>query len=67
MGLRRPFTEDTAFNCPQVTPKILMVNIHYSRASDIVTPDLLATEPGTRVKALLMRSRYRGYRDRDDH
>ena len=39
------------FNCPQATPMILMVNIHYSRASDIVTPDLLTTDPATRVTA----------------
>jgi transglutaminase-like putative cysteine protease len=30
---------------------ILMVNIHYSRASDIVTPDLLTTDPATQVTA----------------
>ena len=30
---------------------ILMVNIHYSRASDIVTPDLLTTDPATRITA----------------
>jgi hypothetical protein len=28
------------FYCPQETPMILMVNVHYSRASDLVTPDL---------------------------
>jgi transglutaminase-like putative cysteine protease len=43
------------FNCFQETPMILMVNVHYSRASDIVTPDLLTVEPATPVTA---------YRDR---
>ena len=27
------------YYCPQATPMILLVNIHYSRASDIVIPD----------------------------
>ena len=31
--------------CPQTTPMILMVNIHYSRAGDIVIPDRLTTDP----------------------
>ena len=42
---------ELVFNCPQETPMILMVNIHYSRASDIVTPDLLTTDPSTRITA----------------
>src|ERR1700733_7116596 len=40
---------ELVFNCPQETPMILMVNVHYSRASDIITPDLLTTDPATRV------------------
>jgi transglutaminase-like putative cysteine protease len=39
------------FYCPQETPMILMVNVHYSRASDIVTPDLLTTDPQTPITA----------------
>ena len=31
---------------------IFMVNIHYSRASDMVKPDLLTTDPPTRVTAI---------------
>ncbi len=46
---------ELVFQCAQETPMILMVNIHYSRALDIVTPDLLITDPSTRVTA---------YRDR---
>ena len=30
---------DMVYECPQPTPMILMLNIHYSRASDIVVPD----------------------------
>jgi transglutaminase-like putative cysteine protease len=33
------------YNCTQSTPMILMVNIHYSRASDIVVPDHFTTDP----------------------
>lgn len=33
------------YNCPQPTPMILLLNIHYSRASDIVTSDFLTTDP----------------------
>ena len=39
------------FNCPQTTPMILMVNVHYSRASDIVVPDCLTTDPETPITA----------------
>ncbi|MGB6942859.1 MAG: transglutaminase family protein [Bryobacteraceae bacterium] len=42
---------ELVFQCTQETPMILMVNIHYSRASDIVTPDLLTTDPATRITA----------------
>ena len=33
------------YTFPQVTPMILTVNVHYSRASDIIVPDFLTTEP----------------------
>jgi transglutaminase-like putative cysteine protease len=33
------------YNLPQPTPMILAVNIHYSRASDIIIPDYLTTDP----------------------
>ena len=37
---------ELVFYCPQETPMILMVNVHYSRASDIVSPDLLIDRSG---------------------
>ena len=37
------------YNCPQTTPMILMVNIHYSRASDIIMPDYLTTDPSVPI------------------
>jgi transglutaminase-like putative cysteine protease len=36
---------ELVYNFPQPTPVILVVNIHDTRASDIVVPDLLITEP----------------------
>ncbi len=33
------------YDCPQPTPMILMVHVHYSRAPDIVVPDHLTTDP----------------------
>jgi transglutaminase-like putative cysteine protease len=42
------------YNFPQPTPMILALSIHYSRASDIITPDYLTTDPPVAI---------RGYRD----
>ena len=33
------------FECPQPTPMILTLSVHYSRASDLVVPDHLITTP----------------------
>src|SRR5271154_6165608 len=33
------------YECPQPTPMILALNIHYTRASDIAVPDLMTTDP----------------------
>ncbi|MEO7338968.1 MAG: transglutaminase family protein [Caldimonas sp.] len=37
------------YRCSQPTPMILLLNIHYSRASDLVRPDLLVTNPSVPV------------------
>ena len=39
------------YECPQPTPMILTVNIHYTRASDIVIPDLITTNPRIAITA----------------
>ena len=39
------------YRLPQPTPMILTVSIHYSRASDIVIPDYLTTDPSVPVSA----------------
>jgi transglutaminase-like putative cysteine protease len=33
------------YECPQQTPMLLMLNVHHTRASDIVVPDCLTTDP----------------------
>ncbi len=40
---------DLKFDCPQPLPMIVMLNIHYSRASDVVRPDNLLTEPAVPI------------------
>ena len=39
------------YECPQPTPMILMLNIHYTRASDIVEADHLVTSPSLPISA----------------
>src|SRR2546423_1504951 len=39
------------YECPQPTPMMLTLSIHYSRASDIVTPDYLTTQPSVPIVA----------------
>lgn len=36
---------ELSFDCPQPTPMILLLHVHFERASDLVTPDLLHTDP----------------------
>jgi transglutaminase-like putative cysteine protease len=37
------------YDCPQPTPMLLTLNLHYSRASDIVIPDHIVTEPAVPI------------------
>ena len=36
---------EVVYDCPQQTPMVLMLNIHHSRANDIVIADRMITEP----------------------
>lgn len=38
------------YECQQFTPMILTLNVHYTRASDLVRPDYLVTDPAVPVK-----------------
>jgi transglutaminase-like putative cysteine protease len=42
---------ELVYDCPQPTPMLLMLNIHYSRASDILVPDRLVTNPSVPIAA----------------
>jgi transglutaminase-like putative cysteine protease len=39
------------YDCPQPTPMILTLNIHYTRVSDIVVPDHIITDPPVPIAA----------------
>jgi transglutaminase-like putative cysteine protease len=45
---------ELVYECPQPTPMILMLNMHFTRASDLEIPDHLITNPSIPI---------RGYRD----
>jgi len=42
---------DMVYECPQPTPMILMLNIHFSRMSDVIVPDYVLTDPPTPLTA----------------
>ena len=42
---------DIIFDCPQPTPMLLMLSVHYTRASDLVVPDHLITTPSIPLTA----------------
>jgi transglutaminase-like putative cysteine protease len=39
------------YDCPQPTPMILTLSIHYTRVSDIIVPDYLVTDPPVPITA----------------
>ena len=49
MRLRVGF--EMTYRCAQPTPMILMLNIHYSRASDLRRPDYVVTHPAVPINA----------------
>jgi transglutaminase-like putative cysteine protease len=42
---------EMAYECPQPTPMILALNVHYSRSADLLYPDRLVTIPAVPVTA----------------
>jgi transglutaminase-like putative cysteine protease len=42
---------DIVYDCPQPTPMILTLSIHYSRVSDLLKPDHLVIDPPVPIKA----------------
>lgn len=41
---------DIVYQCPQPTPMILTLHVHYTRTSDLVRPDHLHTEPPVPIR-----------------
>lgn len=39
------------YTCPQPTPMLLLLNVHYTRASDILIPDHIVTSPAVPITA----------------
>ena len=39
------------YDCPQPTPMILTLHIHFTRVSDIIVPDHLSTRPSIPITA----------------
>jgi transglutaminase-like putative cysteine protease len=42
---------ELSYDCPKATPMILMLNVHFSRVSDMVIPDHLLTDPALPIRA----------------
>jgi len=42
---------ELVYRLPQPTPMILMLNVHYTRVSDLVVPDHVVTDPTTPITA----------------
>jgi transglutaminase-like putative cysteine protease len=42
---------ELVYDCPQPTPMLLMLNVHYTRVSDMVVPDHLVTSPSLPISA----------------
>jgi transglutaminase-like putative cysteine protease len=42
---------ELVYDCPQPTPMILVLNIHFTRAADIIVPDQMVTTPAVPIGA----------------
>jgi transglutaminase-like putative cysteine protease len=42
---------ELVYECPQPTPMILTLNVHFSRVSDLIIPDHIITSPPTPITA----------------
>src|SRR5260370_29863756 len=41
---------ELVYDCPQPTPMLLMLNVHYTRVADMVVPDHLVTSPSIPIR-----------------
>jgi transglutaminase-like putative cysteine protease len=37
------------YDCPQLTPMVVMLNVHYTRANDLAVPDRVMTDPSVPI------------------
>lgn len=59
--MQLPVGCELIYRCAQPTPMILTLSIHYTRASDLVRPDRVVTEPSLPIRQYRRRnSRVRG-------
>lgn len=42
---------ELVYDCPQPTPMLLMLQVHYTRVSDMVVPDHLIISPSIPIRA----------------
>lgn len=42
---------EMAYECPQPTPMLLTLNVHFTRVSDLITPDHITTNPSIPISA----------------
>jgi transglutaminase-like putative cysteine protease len=49
--MRIRFGYELIYDCPQPTPMILMLNVHFTRVSDMVVPDHLIVSPSIPISA----------------
>ena len=43
---------DIAFECPAQTPMLLQLNVHPSREPDLLSPDVIASDPELAMRVL---------------
>jgi transglutaminase-like putative cysteine protease len=51
LTMRIRFGYELIYDCPQPTPMILLLNVHYTRVSDVVVPDQLSISPSIPITA----------------
>ena len=51
MTIRIRVGYELIYDCPQPTPMVLMLNIHHTRAGDIVVPDRMVADPSVPMTA----------------
>ncbi len=48
-GIRIRVGYEMIYDLPQATPMIMVLGTHFTRASDVITPDFLTTNPSVPI------------------